>query len=565
MTWTSVFTPEIWPTTAVILLMLFLAGYSWRRRSVPGALPFMLGSLFTSLVIVGVLMVTLTFDPESRDFWLRFRLAWTLPASTAITCFVLEYASPGRWLTRRRLGLLSILPLFFLFYFLGGGYVFLGPAAFQVGGAITPSSDPTGLFFILYNLALTLVNLGVFAWLFIRSPQHRWPVVLMASAAIYITASSSGYGPAPDARSSISPVFILPFVTYAIALFGFRIFDPVMLASQTAIDQLSAGLFVLDPQGKVVNVNLLAEHMLNLPEGKSKGKNFDKIIPASLQQRLNQSRGAESKVIEFSLAERSAAAPAVRDYTLTPLPLKDWHGLEVGRLLLLRDVTEPKRVREKEKQEHLLLAVLEERERLARELHDSLGQVLSYASLQVETAEQLSLEGQGQAAAAQLNRLGSVIRDAHADLREYILNLHSTSSLEQPFFPTVKQYLDGFTRSYDIQTMLAVAPGLEQCNLPPDRRLQLFRILQEAASNTRKHGCAHQLQVTFRLEGGWLGMTIQDDGCGFTPEEAAPSAGAHYGLQFMRERAETLGGILRITSAPGSGTRVELTIPIQEA
>jgi signal transduction histidine kinase len=207
---------------------------------------------------------------------------------------------------------------------------------------------------------------------------------------------------------------------------------------------------------------------------------------------------------------------------------------------------------------------------MARELHDSLGQVLSYASLQVETAEQLSLEGKGQAAAVQLNRLGSVVRDAHADLREVILNLHSTASLEQPFFPTVKQYLDSFTRSYNTLTQLDVGPGLEQRDFPPELKLQLFRILQEATSNARKHGRARQVRVTFGTEGGRLDMTIQDDGCGFIPEETAPPSGApdggvHYGLQFMRERAESLGGSLRITSAPGTGTRVELTIPIKEA
>jgi signal transduction histidine kinase len=241
---------------------------------------------------------------------------------------------------------------------------------------------------------------------------------------------------------------------------------------------------------------------------------------------------------------------------------------------MLRDITEQKQSQARILQQQRVLATQAERERMARELHDSLGQVLSYASLQVETAEQLSLEGQGEAAAAQLNRLGSVVRDAHADLREYILNLHATSSLEQPFFPTVKQYLDSFTRSYNIVTRLDVGPGLEQREFPPEMKLQLFRILQEATSNARKHGRSHHVQVMFRTAGGHLRMTIQDDGCGFTPEEAAPSGGvpsakspdggAHYGLEFMRERAGTLGGSLQINSEPGSGTRVELTIPIKE-
>jgi signal transduction histidine kinase len=208
-----------------------------------------------------------------------------------------------------------------------------------------------------------------------------------------------------------------------------------------------------------------------------------------------------------------------------------------------------------------MMATQNERERMARELHDSLGQVLSYTSFQVESSAKLSRDGHGVAAAEQLDRLGSVVREAHADLREVILNLHSTPSLQQPFFAVVKQYLDAFTSSYDIQTHLGVDSGLVDESYAPETQLQLFRILQEALSNARKHGQAHQVQVHFAMADGCLCMSIQDDGRGFDLDQVAESPGPHYGLQFMQERAAQLDGCLQIHSAPGAGTRVVLQMP----
>lgn len=96
---------------AMLCLMLLLAAFSWRRRSVPGGLPFMVSCLSAILMTSGLLLANLASDPGSRSFWLRFMFAWVLPSVAAVTCFILEYAWPGRWLTRRNLILLSILPV----------------------------------------------------------------------------------------------------------------------------------------------------------------------------------------------------------------------------------------------------------------------------------------------------------------------------------------------------------------------------------------------------------------------------------------------------------------------
>jgi signal transduction histidine kinase len=173
----------------------------------------------------------------------------------------------------------------------------------------------------------------------------------------------------------------------------------------------------------------------------------------------------------------------------------------------------------------------------------------------------LARDGRGTDAAVQLDRLGHVVREAHADLREHILNLRSAPSLEKPFFTVVEQYLDGFTHCYDIHTQLTIEPGLGEQPFSPDAQLQVFRILQEALSNARKHGQARQVQVVFAGGDGRACLFITDDGRGFDPDSVVMAGDHHYGLQFMQERAAQLGGTLQVSSAPCKGTQVVLEIP----
>jgi signal transduction histidine kinase len=105
-------------------------------------------------------------------------------------------------------------------------------------------------------------------------------------------------------------------------------------------------------------------------------------------------------------------------------------------------------------------------------------------------------------------------------------------------------------------------PGLGESTLRPEMKLHLLRIVQEALSNARRHGSAHQVLVTMAIANGCLRLTVEDDCCGFDAQETANFEGSQYGLGFMRVRAEELRGTMEVTSAPSSGTRVALEIPL---
>jgi hypothetical protein len=141
MTMNYSYTPNIWPSVFTALLLIALAVYSKRRRSVPVALPFMIGSLFGALWVAGSIMEALAVDMETKIFWFKFQGVCQLPAVTAITCAILEYAWPGRWLTRRNLILLSIPCLLVLGLTLTDNFHHLVWRGFELNEKISRSAD----------------------------------------------------------------------------------------------------------------------------------------------------------------------------------------------------------------------------------------------------------------------------------------------------------------------------------------------------------------------------------------------------------------------------------------
>ena len=560
MTWPFSYSPDIWLPIFTIFLLITLSAYSWRGRSVPGALPFSIASLFTALWAVGSIMEYAAIDLAVKITWVKFQAIWQLLAATLITCFILEFAWPRRWLTRRNLILLFTIPLLNAVAIFIDEFYSLERLGFGFDRSILPLYDQSNWLFLAYIYGLGLVNLIVFAWLFMHSPRQRLPVIAMATgqmiAGIIFLLEAVGLSSHSTFLVEMIAIAVLFFV-YSIVRFGFYILKPIPLAHQMALRQMQTGMLVLDSRRRVVSLNSSAERILKMPAGRAIERPIWELLPNYPDESLVDAAGTE---VELSLGME----PDVRHYTLAISLLKDWWGFDSGRLLLLSDVTEQKQAQAKLIAQKQALATLQERERLARDLHDTIGQVLGYASMQIDAAAKLTWEGQGEAAATQLDRLGDMIREAHAEMREYIMDLRTTPALHRPFFAAVQQYLEGFTSNYDIQTDLTVGSSWNSTTFSPDTQMQIFRIVQEALTNARKHSKARHVQVRLETADGCIFVIIRDDGLGFSPNTREPVYGQHFGLQFMQERAVQLGGTLQIQSTPGKGTEVVLEVPGKE-
>lgn len=209
-------------------------------------------------------------------------------------------------------------------------------------------------------------------------------------------------------------------------------------------------------------------------------------------------------------------------------------------------------------------AMLEERERLAREIHDNLAQALSIVKLQTSHIDTLLKNDDKEQAQYFLGEMKSIVVEAHQDARDAIFSLRSSSTATQGLLERLQSYLDRYHEHYGLNTHL-LPPDDLSISLPAETIVQLTRILQEALANVRKHAAAKNVWVRLQQKENALHINIQDDGQGFDPRKLDAGEGDHVGLQVMRERAEGLGGSLQIETIPGDGTTVTIFVPLRAA
>ena len=199
-------------------------------------------------------------------------------------------------------------------------------------------------------------------------------------------------------------------------------------------------------------------------------------------------------------------------------------------------------------------AALEERQRLARELHDAVTQTLFSASLIAEMLPRLWAKDP-EAGLQRLEDVRTLTRGALAEMRTLLLELRPTAIIEAQLGDLLRQLGEVLRGRSHLPVDVVVE---DQESLPSEVKVAFYRVAQEALNNVNKH--AHASQVNVRLELGEhsTSMSIQDDGRGFDPDAAVDDGLVHFGLTTMHERAESIGATLTIDSKPGSGTDVRL-------
>lgn len=207
------------------------------------------------------------------------------------------------------------------------------------------------------------------------------------------------------------------------------------------------------------------------------------------------------------------------------------------------------------------LAILQERERISREMHDGLAQTLGLLNVQIEMAKGAVAAGRWQDASDELAQLDHSISAANLEVREALTNLRNTTPRGEEFVAGLQNVLADFQVKYQVRTRLVANNGGSAVCFPPLVELEIQRVIQEALTNVRRHARANHLEVHVEQADDSWQVTVADDGLGFDVDRLQANGGHRYGLITMRERIEGLGGDLAIESRPGQGTRVRIQVP----
>jgi signal transduction histidine kinase len=205
------------------------------------------------------------------------------------------------------------------------------------------------------------------------------------------------------------------------------------------------------------------------------------------------------------------------------------------------------------------LAVLEERQRLAREMHDAVGHRLTVATVLLEGAGRLIPTDPGRAA-RMVETSRDQVKEGLADLRTAVSALRTEEASGKSVSDVLRALVDVFAQAAEAEVTLDVQPAVAEPD--PERKLVVIRTAQEALTNVQKHAGATRVELAFGQEGNAFVLTCRDNGRGPSSTEDPTGRGSGFGLRNLRERAARFAGCVELLAQPTGGTELRLTLPV---
>jgi PAS domain S-box-containing protein len=318
------------------------------------------------------------------------------------------------------------------------------------------------------------------------------------------------------------------------------------------------GIVTKDEQNRVVFCNPAFERMFHYSQNELQGKDIDSIVaPHDLEEASRMTFAIHGGGVVHATAQRRKKDGALIDVEL--------HGIRVysgetfvGAFAIYQDITERRRSEEKLQtlRNRLTRTQEEERSRIARDLHDDIGQRLALLSIDLEQMKVASQQD-GSAFARELEALVRAAGEITSDVHNVSRRLHPSQVELLGLAPALNNFCREFANRNSMRIQFTSA--CLTCKLPEEASLCLFRVAQEAIRNVHKHSGCREALVELDEISSSLRLRISDRGAGFDPVSAESTQGL--GLLSMEERLRSMGGELLVHSRPGGGTCIEACIP----
>lgn len=325
------------------------------------------------------------------------------------------------------------------------------------------------------------------------------------------------------------------------------------------VERSPDGIWSIDAHGAFIFVNETLERLVGWSAGDLIGhdtelvhhRSTDKVLHRHFA--LQREHPTDETLFRCNLKHRDGHAIAVEMHTIGTLVDGRWAGAHGT----VRETGERDRMQRELQAQAVELAANRERTHLAQDLHDSVTQALFSMTLTTRAAEML-LARDPAAAAEKLAELRELAQDALTEMRTLIFELRPGSLAEEGLVTALRRHVaavqgrTGLPVVFEADEIEGLSPEIEEA---------LYRICQEALHNVVKHAAASRVRIELHRESPDICLVVTDDGLGF--DAATASRGGHLGLAGMRTRLERFSGRLTVVSAPGKGTRLEISVPTQ--
>ncbi len=540
----------------------FTAYVAWQRRKTRGGIYFALAMIALALWSMASGLDYAATSVPLKIFFAKLEYATYFPALSLMAAFSITYAGYENWLKKASVNaFLFLIPILgILLAWTNELHTWLWTDFIPSGQGINVVDFKHGPAFLWVSfsgyllviiVALNFLQVAMTGSSLLRRQSRLILIALavpVASNLLYIFKVLNFPG-----LDWSSVTFSLTGVLFLIALYGSRFMEIVPTARNAMIDHMNDGVLVVDDHGRLVDFNPAAQAICKVsqqdlwkPFQQTPLKNFPEIVAL-----LSDPMGRTSQDIIIS----------PKSYNIQRIPLSDHKDRVYGHLAVLHDNTELHAAQEKLGEQKRAFAVIEERQRLARDLHDSVSQSLHSLNLFSETL--IAALGKGNVDRTQqlAERLQESARQALKETRLMLYQLQpSENEAEMNLIDEIEARLSSVEERSGVRASLVVEGDADGC--PEVWRKNLVGITIEALNNSLKHAQARNAMITLRCDASKVEVEIADDGIGFDPHRVRSGG---MGLRSMHERARLLGGTLEIRSALQAGTCVIVRVEKKEA
>lgn len=501
------YTPYTVPLIIASALSIVLCTYIVVRRPTPRIKIGAVIILANSEWMFAYALELASADLYSKIFWDKVQFLGVVTVPIAWLGYILYYTGREKWLTRRTLVFLLVIPIITLLLTFTNEHHWLIWASYTLdtSGPFTVLHNTYGLWlwvFIGHAYILILAGASLLIKMFIHSRSlYRWQTgTLLSSALIPLTASALvAFGLNPSEYLDLTPFFfILTNVIVGLSIAYFRLEDIMPLAREIVIEGMSDSVIVVDAQNRIVDVNPSAEQLVGSASSHLIGSPLELIWPDVFRQIERGVSTGERVILDHGLEKRI--------YDVSISPLADWSGRSVGQVIVLRDITE-------RKQSERIRASLEEKEVLLREIHhrvkNNMQIICSLLSLQSGYIKDKKYTG--------------ILKESQDRIKSMALvheKLYQSENLADiNFSEYMKTLVHELVRSYGADThKIAVRTEVEDVSLNIDTAIPCGLIINELVSNALKHafpeGRKGEIVVALRSVSDAIELTVSDNGIG---------------------------------------------------
>ena len=586
------------------LVNAVLAQFCWRRRSVPAALPAFWLTFAMSGWSLAYAANTASTELFIKILCYKTGVTFVCLIVPSLLALSLESVGLGAWVTRRRLLLVSAIPIVSVFLAWTSELHHLQRYDFYLyqSGPLLLLGFKQGAFFLLHSVyaqLIDVVSIGVFISCFRRKPREEWPrfVLMILATVIPLTVSVLQITPVKGFDLTISTL-LFSGLCYAVAIFRLRLLDLVPVARETLhqkqeelslseerfrtlAENSADAIWQIDWEYRILYISNADQAMRGYTQEEVIGRPiFDIMNDASVAEirKMNARRLEEEQQGIRTGSRQCEIQLKCKNNTMlwaeiNSNPLRNGDGTIIGYIGAIRDISERKKIEEELLAEkHKLMKTLsisdsyhaqlvelnsrikglveeEERSRLYRDLHDGAGQSLHAVCLHLK----MLAAGKGgyddpKPLAAQL---AQEVADVAAELRDIAHQLRPTYLQEIALDKAIARRCDMLVRR---GVPIEYTSSGDFSSLPHRVSDNFYRIAQEAVANAARHAEAGRIVIALTRAGDTLQLSVADDGSGI--DEAIQSTDG-MGLRIMKERAAVIGALLDIFSSP-SGTTISV-------